>query len=391
MSRSIAFYLQASIIVFFLAASSAPTPLYALYQSQWGFSAIVVTAVFGIYAIAVLSSLLVFGSLSDYIGRRPVLLAAIAVQAAAMVLFATATGVGMLVLARVIQGISTGAAAGAVGAGMLDIDRGKGTFANSVAPPVGTGLGALMSGAMVQLLPAPTHLIYVVLLAIFVVQALGVLAMPETATPKSGALASMHPHFKLPVAVRRPLLVALPALVAVWALVGFYGSLAPALLRQLVDSHAPLLGGVPLFVFAVAAVVATVALSSRDRQAQLALGTGGLVVGVTIIIASIATASPLGLFAGTLVAGGAFGAAFQGALGSVMAHAAADERAGVLSIIYVICYLAFGVPAVIAGAVVVATHDVVATAQGYGFVVMALAAAAFVAMRARRRVPVTAF
>src|ERR1700754_1516258 len=67
------------------ATPSAPTPLYAIYQGEWGFSPITTTIVFGIYAIAVLSSLLVFGKLSDHVGRRPVLLTALVVQVGAMV------------------------------------------------------------------------------------------------------------------------------------------------------------------------------------------------------------------------------------------------------------------------------------------------------------------
>ena len=129
LSKTAAFYLQASIIVFFLAGSSAPTPLYAVYQAAWGFSPITITVVFGIYALAVLAALLVFGALSDHVGRRPVLLGAAALQALTMALFASAHGVGALLVARVLQGLSTGAAAGAVGAGMLDIDRAKGTIA----------------------------------------------------------------------------------------------------------------------------------------------------------------------------------------------------------------------------------------------------------------------
>jgi MFS family permease len=133
-----AFALQVSVVVFFLAASAAPTPLYALYQTRWGFSPITTTIVFGVYAVAVLAALLTVGSLSDHIGRRPVLLAALAGQAAAMVVFATAAGVPELMAARVIQGLATGAAAGAVGAGLLDLHRTRGTLANAVEPITGT-------------------------------------------------------------------------------------------------------------------------------------------------------------------------------------------------------------------------------------------------------------
>src|ERR1700730_8873678 len=170
LSRAASFYLLASITVSFLAGSSAPTPLYPLYQAEWGFSPLAVTFVFGIYALAVLAALLIAGRLSDYVGRRPVLIVATAVQAATMLLFAFAGGLSTLIAARVIQGLSTGAAIAAVGAGMLDIDKARGAVANSVAPASGTALGGILTGLMVHYLPAPTHLVYLVLAAVFVAQ-----------------------------------------------------------------------------------------------------------------------------------------------------------------------------------------------------------------------------
>src|SRR5689334_17187490 len=127
LSSTAAFYLQASITVGFLAGSSAPSPLYPIYQAAWGFSPLAITVIFGVYAFAVLAALLVAGRVSDHIGRRPVLLAATLVQAATMILFATASGLTGLLVARVIQGLSAGAAVAAVGAGLLDIDRARGT------------------------------------------------------------------------------------------------------------------------------------------------------------------------------------------------------------------------------------------------------------------------
>ena len=131
LSPRVALYLQASIIVSFLAASSAPTSLYAVYQARWGLTPITITIVFGIYALAVLAALLTVGSLSDYVGRRPVLLFAIVIQAAGLVLLSEANGLPELVIGRILQGVATGAAVGAVGAGMLDLDRARGTLANA--------------------------------------------------------------------------------------------------------------------------------------------------------------------------------------------------------------------------------------------------------------------
>src|SRR6478752_328849 len=170
-SDKAAFGLLASLAVSFLAGSSAPTPLYGLYQAHWGFSPIITTVAFGIYALAVLGSLLTVGRLSDHVGRRPVLLVAVLVQALTMLLFATVDGVGALLTARFVQGLSTGGALGAIGAGLVDLDRSRGTLANSVAPMIGTATGGIVSGLLVQYLPAPEQLVYLALGVVFVAQA----------------------------------------------------------------------------------------------------------------------------------------------------------------------------------------------------------------------------
>ena len=208
LSRNTAFYLLASITISFLAGSVAPTPLYALYQAQWRFSPTTVTIIFAIYAVSVLTALLFVGRLSDHLGRRPVLMAATAAQTATMVIFATASGVGDLVLARIIQGLATGAAMGAIGAGMIDLNKDRGATANAVAPTLGTATGGMLSGFLVHYLPAPTHLVYAVLGVIFVLQGIGVALMTDTIAPARGALASLKPQLSLPVATRGPLLLA---------------------------------------------------------------------------------------------------------------------------------------------------------------------------------------
>ena len=377
-------YLLASIIVSFLAGSSAPTPLYAVYQSEWGLRPITVTVVFGVYALAVLTALLTLGRLSDHIGRRPVLLAAIAVQAVSMVVFTTADGVPALLIARVIQGLSTGAAAGAIGAGMLDLDRAKGTLANAVAPGTGTATGALVSALVVQFLPAPTHLIYLALLVVFALQAAGIALMPETVTPKPGALATLVPDVKLPRAVRRPVLVATPVLFAVWALAGFYGSLGPSLVRQLAGSDSAVLGGLGLFVLAGVAAGSVLVLRNAPARAVMLTGIVGLIVGVAATLAAIGTGSTVGFFAGTAVAGVGFGSGFQGGIRTVMPLAAAHERSGVLSLLYVVSYLGMGAPAVVAGFLVVHVGGLLDTARAYGIAVIVLAGLALLGLRRRR-------
>jgi predicted MFS family arabinose efflux permease len=378
LSRNAAFYLLASITVSFLAGSSAPTPLYALYQAQWGFSPTTVTVIFGIYALAVLLALLFTGRLSDHLGRRPVLIAATATQAATMVLFATASGVGDLMLARVIQGLATGAAVGAVGAGMIDLNKERGATANAVAPAFGTATGGILSGYLVQYLPAPTHLVYAVLGVIFVLQGIGIVLMADTIAPAPGALASLKPQLSLPAAVRGPLLLALPVLVASWALAGFYASLGPMLVRGMLGVGSALLGGLALFVLAASAGLAVLVLQHREPRAMMTLGASLLAAGVGVAVWSLPHHAIVLFFAGTAIAGMGFGAGFQGAVRSIVPFAAPHERAGVLSIVFIVSYLSMGVPAIAAGALIARHGNILGTGEEFGVVIMMLAVAAVI-------------
>jgi MFS family permease len=380
-----AFLLQASITVFFLAGSAAPTPLYALYQREWGFSPITTTIVFGVYAVAVLVALLLVGSLSDHIGRRPVLLAAIAVQAATMVLFATAGNVPTLLAARVVQGLATGAAVGAVGAGLVDLHRSRGTVANAVAPVTGTATGAIGAGLLVQYLPDPAHLVYLVLLGIFIVQWVGVALMAESATPKPGALAALRPRISVPPALRGPVLAAIPALIAVWSLGSFYGSLGPALIGRLAGSQSAVLGGLALFVLAGAGAVAVLVLRAAPARLVMLLGMTMLLAGVGVTLLAVAISSVGVFLAGTTIAGVGFGAGFQGAIRTVLPLAAAHERAGVLSALFVVSYLGLGLPGVIAGYLVVHGGGLLASTREYAVAVMILAALAILGLVRRPR------
>jgi predicted MFS family arabinose efflux permease len=378
-----ALYLLASLVVSFLAASAAPTPLYGTYQTEWGFSAITTTVVFGVYAIAVLVALLTLGRLSDFLGRRPVLLAALAVQALSLLLFVHAGGVDELLVARIVQGVSAGAGLGAIGAGMLDVSRSRGTLANAVAPGVGTATGALLSAIVVQYLPAPTRLIYLVLLSVLVLQAVGVALMRETVERTDGALGALVPDVRLPRSVRSAVLMVAPVLFAVWALAGFYASLGPALVRNLADSHSIVLGGLSLFVLAGSAALSVLVLRGAAARTLMLTGVLALVLGVTTTLVAVAAGSTVGFFVGTVIAGIGFGSGFQGGIRMVLPLVAPHERAGVLSLLYVVSYLGLGVPAIAAGYLVVHAGGLVVTAREYGIAVIAMAAVALIALLRR--------
>ena len=384
-----AFALLTSTLVTLLASSSAPTPLYATYQERWGFSPVTVTVVFGVYAVAVLVSLLVLGGLSDHIGRRPVLTAALIAQAGVMLLFATASGLDVLLLARILQGLATGAAVAAIGAALVDLHPGRGPVANAAGAMGGTASGALVSALLVQLLPAPTRLVYFVLLALFLLQAAGVRVIAETSRRVPGAMRSLRPTLALPGPVRGAIAVAAPSLIAVWALAGFYASLGPSLAALVDGSNSTILGGTALFVLAGSGALTVLAFHRTEARAFALAGTGLIILGVVVVLAAVPTRSPVLFFAGTAIAGAGFGAGFQGGLRTIVPLAGPDQRAGVIAVVYVISYLALGLPAIGAGVLVV--HSTVThTAVLFGIAVIGLAASTAAALllgarRAHRR------
>ncbi|MET8355000.1 MFS transporter [Micromonospora sp. NPDC005206] len=379
-------FLLASILVSFLASSFAPTPLYSTYQAAWHFSPIVTTVVFGVYAVAVLGSLLTAGKLSDHVGRRPVLIVAIAIQMISLIIFILANGVPTLLAARIVQGLAVGLAIGAIGAAMLDVNRARGTLANSIAPGIGGGLGALLSALLVQFLPAPTRLIYIVLLVVLLIQAVGVVLMPETVTAKPGAVRSLLPEISLPRTVRGPMLVAAPVFVAGWSLLSFFGALGPALVRLLGPTSIAI-GGVAIFVFTGVSSAAVFVLRNATARTSMLTGIATLILGMVITMVAIDANSIAVFFVGVVLAGIGFGGTFQGGLKTVMPLVEAHERASVLSLIYIICYVALGLPAVIAGFLVVHGGGLRRTANEFTIFVIVLAAIALIGLvgNARKR------
>ncbi|AUY53649.1 MFS transporter [Streptomyces sp. CB01881] len=353
LSRQGAFRLHASVLVGLLAASSAPTPLYALYQAAWHFSALTLTAVFSAYALALLVALLTAGTLSDQLGRRPVLAAALLAQALAMAVFATAQGVPALIAARILQGLATGVATSAAGAALLDfedLDRpGRATAANGIAPVAGMAAGVLVATALGQYAPAPTRTVYLPLLLLFAAQTAAVLLTPETARPHPGAWRTLRPAITVAPASRPAMALAAPGIVAAWALGGFYSSLGPSLARLIAPHAASATGGLVFFTLTAAAGLAGHAARTLPARTVSLAGTVLLIPGALLTLAGPYLHSLLTLFAGTALAGAGFGAVTQGALRLLLPPAAPGERAGMLAAYYVLSYLAMSVPAVLAG------------------------------------------
>ncbi|GAY07165.1 MFS transporter [Pseudonocardia sp. N23] len=390
LSRDRTFAAVAAVVVLFMAAAGAPTPLYVVYQQAWGFSKTTLTVVFAVYVLGLLTSLLVAGALSDHIGRRPVLVAAIGLEAVAFVLFLVAGGVPVLLVARALQGLATGAAITALSAALVDNapthEPGRAGVVSSVAPVAGLGLGALGAGALVQYAPAPTHLVFVVFLVLLVVAVVAVAFMPETSARVPGALGSLRPVVGVPRRLRAEVIALVPILLASWSLGGLFFSLGPSVAAEVLGLHNHLVGG--LVVVLLCAPGALTSLLLRSWPLERLLTLAGVFVTVGTAVALVGVDNRLGIVGtlGTVVAGVGFGAAALGTFGTYARIAAPHERGALFAVAYTISYLAFSIPAVAAGFAATSLGLQVATA-GYGVMVVTLGVLALVAQRlaGRRR------
>ncbi|MBB2884806.1 MULTISPECIES: MFS transporter [Pseudomonas] len=385
-NRSSLWFLAITLLSF-LAASTAPTPLYHLYQEHLQFSAATLTLIFGVYALSLLAALLTVGSLSDFLGRKPVIFTAVLLNMLAMLLFINADSVAWLIGARVLQGFATGMATAVLSAALLDSDRQQGPMVNSVAPLLGMALGAMGCGLLAEFAPLPLQLTYWVLFALFVMQALYVWRLPESVSRQPGAWASLRPTLHVPIQARRMLWRVLPIDLAVWALGGFFASLAPSLVRTATGSTSNLIGGATVAVLTVTGALMIYTLRNRPADKVLLLGASLLPAGVALILLAVHSASLPLFFFGTLVAGSGFGTGFLGALRSIVPLALPHERAGLMSAFYVLSYLAFCLPSLLAGNLT-RSFGLVATTDGYGAVLIILSLGALIGLLRERSVKV---
>jgi hypothetical protein len=228
---------------------------------------------------------------------------------------------------------------------------------------------------LVQYGPARTTLVWWLLLGAFLAAILLVAATPEPGTVRPGALASLRPDISVPRPARATFARAAPCLVAVWALGGFYLSLGPSLAAQLSGSRNLLWGGVIAFLLTGLGAVTASAFRNSAPPAVMLGGCLGLAGGAAVAVAAIVTGTPALLLLGTVLAGLGFGPGNLGGYRVIMARASSSNRAGLIAAISTVQYLAFGLPALLAG---IATshfglHD---TALVYSVAIALLAAAA---------------
>ncbi|MDT8895873.1 MFS transporter [Halomonas sp. I1] len=372
------------VVVAFLAASGVPTPLYPLYQASWHFSTPMLTLAFAIYMFALLLALLMTGRLSEYLGRRPVILLGLSIELVSMLAFLVAQDFGVLLLARALQGLATGIATSALGAALIDTDHRRGPILASVAPLVGMGLGALCSGFLVDLAPYPMRLGFLLMTGLFVWQLIGMRGTQESVSPRPGALASLKPTARIPASVRPTFLRVIPACIASWSLGGFSLSLGPVLARQVSGIDNAMIGGLLVCLLAVMGALGVWCLQRQNTRWILVLSGVLLPLGMAIVLWGVVRHDILILLAGITVAGPGFGAGFMGAMRAIMSLAPQGERASLMAVLYVASYLSASLPALMAG-IATQRFGLEPTVYGYGAYVIVLSLSALVGVLSQRQ------
>jgi len=370
------------------AQSAAPTPLYPLYADRWGLAPLATTAVFAAYVVTLACTLVVAGSLSDHVGRRPVATVALLLAAAAMVTLMTADGLTSLLVGRGLQGIASGLGFGTLGAAMLDhapVHRhGLAGVVNTAMPPVAQGLGAVLSGVLVQFAPYRFELTYAVTALGCLAAALAVVLVPDVGLRRPGALRSLSPRLSCPPSVRPVFTISALYISASWAVLGLSLGIGPTVIRGLFGLDSPTVGGLAVLLVAGTGAVAGVLAGRSSTRRALGVGGGALVVGSLLIALAVTTESLGTYLAASVVAGAGFGASFQGGLRPVVAATDRTERSATLSLLYVVSYIGFGLPSLLAGATI--PHlglDVVVLA--YAALVVVLVGVAAVLRAVRRQ------
>ncbi|WP_405576876.1 MFS transporter [Streptomyces sp. NBC_01092] len=333
-----------------MAGTTLPTPLYGHYQDKFGFSELTVTIVYAVYAFAVIGVLLVAGNASDTVGRRPVIFAALGCAAASAVCFLLATSLAWLFVGRLLSGLSAGLLTGAATAYVMELaprdGAARATLVATAANMGGLGCGPLLAGVLAQYAPWPLYLPFAVHLVLVACSAAVVLWLPETVRARR-SLAAVRPQKpSLPPQVRPVFGPAATASFVGFALFGVFTSVSPAFLAESLDERNHAVSGLVVAMAFFASTVGQLAVGRVGVSRSLPLGCALLLVGLALLAGALWWDLLALVVASAVVGGVGQGLAFRAALSAVAGASPADQRAAVISTLFVVAYGGISLPVI---------------------------------------------
>jgi MFS family permease len=353
LSRSAGFWAVAFSFLVVAAFSTAPSSLYGLYEQREHLSSLTITFVYAVYAVGVVGSLLLVGHVSDWYGRRAVLLPAIAVAITAAVVFLVWRALPGLIVARVLTGVAVGAAVATATAFITDLDAGpaglptrRAGIVSTIANIGGLALGPLIAGVLARYEPHGLTLPFQVFVVALGLSAIAVALAPEGHPPVHPRPKYRPQHLSLPANERRRFTAAAAGAFLCFAVFGLFAGLAGAFLAGPLHHPSSALCGLTIFLSFGTGVLAQTTTTNWRARRLIAAGIGPALVGLGLLVTSAWTSPPsLALFLiGGIVSGAGGGAIFRGSLTLVISTSDTDDRAGVLATFFIAGYAGLSVP-----------------------------------------------
>jgi predicted MFS family arabinose efflux permease len=386
------FWVVAFAYLIVMAFATLPSPLYGLYRVRDDLSAFSITVVYSIFAASTIATLLAVPKIAARIGRRGVMLAAVATMIASAGLIAAWKALPGLLLGRLLTGVAVGLVAGTAITFLIELRVRQNPSASIVpARNIGTavnigalGLGPLVAGCLAEWVGHPLTVPYLLFVALGAIVLIALRTVPETGTPGDTAASRPSRRARIPTP-------AAAAGFAAFAANGLYAGLAGLFLATTLGHPSHALAGAALFLMFAAGVASQLATGAMAASRILALGTGSMLLGLTLLVTSVRLSNPslaLFLIAGALIGGGA-GAVFKGTTGIVLAAAAPEQRLAMTSQLLIALFVGLSIPVIGAGVALDRGASAQDTVLGFAILVALGVAAAGWAMLGRRdhRVP----
>ncbi|HEV2262701.1 MAG TPA: MFS transporter [Candidatus Rubrimentiphilum sp.] len=347
MSRALWFVAAAFCVT--MIGTTLPTPLYPIYQQTFGFSGALVTVIFATYAFAVIAGLMLFGHLSDRIGRKRVLIPGLILSALSAVVFMTAAGLPAVLVGRVLSGLSAGIFTGTATATLVELaGDGRRTVATMLAVAAnigGLGTGTLLSGLLAQYATRPLFLPFAVDLALLVPVTAGVCFAPETVKASESGFRLRVQRLRIPREIRGIFIRAAIAGICGFAVSGLFSAVVPTFLVRVLHDRNHAIPGLLVFLLFALSAIGQIAVNRVEKKFALPLAAAALLAGVLCLAAAIWQQSLLLFFISAAVAG--FGQGLGIGFGLAEINEEVEEQRGEVSSTYfVLLYIGLAIPVI---------------------------------------------
>lgn len=353
-SDRISFWVAAAVVAHTLWTSAAPAMTYPLYAAEWGLTHTMTTAIFAVYPVVVVAVLVLFGDISDYIGRRNTMLLGLTASLIGVLLFAIAPTVHWIYVGRAFMGLGVGLSASPAAAAMVEFSAQgqskRSSAINTAAQCLGLAAATIVGGALIQYAPFPTRLNFWVLFGVLSILFAATWFLPRR-LPSSAAIGGWRPKAPaIPAGLRRIVATSSLAVTSGYALGAVMLSLGAHVARELIGSDNSLVNGAAIALFAIVAGIVAMPAKRLTSTRAMVLGGVATATGMALLAWAASMHSLATFLASAVAAGGGYSLLYTGGLGLINATAPTHHRAGVLSTVYLVAYFMQGAIALLIGA-----------------------------------------